>query len=335
MIRNTLTSLLLAAAAWPGMAQAHVAAPLPVGTCINAGNHLEPEKENGWGGKRLDAEDFRRIRAAGFTTVRIPVRWLNKSTDAPPHSIDPVWMARVSEAVDAALAANLNVILNSHHFEIVHDRPAAGAPWLADVWRQIARNFADRPNARLWFEIENEPHAQLNNAILGQTLVPALAAIRESNPVRPVIVGGQNWSGIDSLATLDLPDDSNIHPTFHYYDPFDFTHQGADWTGPNRLPLGRKYGTEADKALLGRDVAKLKAYIARTGMTPFMGETGAYDKAPLAERIAYHTAVREAFAPTGIGMCAWAYTNTFPFWDQKAGRWLPGLRAAFGLPEKD
>ena len=53
----------------------------------------------------------------------------------------------------------------------------------------------------------------------------------------------------------------------------------------------------------------------------------------LAERIQYHSAVREAFAPAGIGICAWAYTNTFPFWDRANGRWLPGLRAAFGLPE--
>jgi endoglucanase len=31
-----------------------------------------------------------------------------------------------------------------------------------------------------------------------------------------VIVGGQNWSGIDSLATLQLPDDPYVVPTFHY-----------------------------------------------------------------------------------------------------------------------
>ena len=30
------------------------AEPLPVGTCINIGNHLEPERESGWGGKRVE-----------------------------------------------------------------------------------------------------------------------------------------------------------------------------------------------------------------------------------------------------------------------------------------
>lgn len=308
--------------------------PLPVGTCINMGNHLEPERESGWGGKRIDAADFARIRAAGFQTVRVPVRWSNKTGRAPDHAIDPGWLARVARVVDQALAADLNVILNDHNFEALHEDPDANRAKLAAIWRQVAAHFADRPAARLWFEIENEPHAALGNDNLVATLAPALAAIRATNPDRPVVIGGGDWSGIDSLATLELPDDPNVHPTFHYYEPFDFTHQGATWAGPVPRAHTRDYGTPADAERLARDVAKLRAYIARTGRTPFMGETGAYDGGTsLAERIEYHAAVRQVFAPTGIGICAWAYTNTFPFWDRRSKAWLPGLRAAFGLPE--
>jgi endoglucanase len=312
---------------------ASAAEPLPVGTCINMGNHLEPERESGWGGKRIDAADFARIRAAGFDTVRVPVRWSNK-TKGPDHAIAAKWLARVTQVVDQALAADLNVILNDHNFEDLHDHPDANRDKLAAIWRQVATHFADRPAARLWFEIENEPHDALTNANLLATLGPALAAIRAINPDRPVVIGGGNWSGIDSLATLELPHDPHVHPTFHYYEPFDFTHQGASWAGPVPKAHTRDYGTPADAARLAADVAKLEAYIARTGLTPFMGETGAYDGgASLVERTHYHAAVRQAFAPSGIGMCAWAYSNTFPFWDQRKGEWLPGLREAFGLPE--
>lgn len=312
---------------------AQAAEPLPVGACVNLGNHLEPERESGWGGKRIEAADFARIRAAGFETVRIPVRWSNKPTGAN-HAIDPAWLRRVTEVVDQALAADLNVILNDHNFDELHEHPDANRDKLAAIWRQVAAHFADRPAARLWFEIQNEPHDKLTNENLLATLAPALAAIRATNPDRPVVIGGGNWSGIDSLATLELPDDPNVHPTFHYYEPFDFTHQGATWAGQVPKAGTRNYGTAADAERLVADVAKLRAYIARTGRTPFMGETGAYDGGTsLAERIEYHAAVREAFAPTGIGVCAWAYSNTFPFWDQRKGEWLPGLREAFGLPE--
>ena len=330
VFRPTL-AVIVALLAAPVLAAAE---PLPVGTCINMGNHLEPERESGWGGKRLEAADFVRIRAAGFDTVRIPVRWSNKTRQQPDYAIDPEWLARVTEVVDQALAADLNVILNDHNFEALHEQPQANRDKLAAIWRQVAAHFADRPVGRLWFEIENEPHGALTNDNLVATLTPALAAIRATNPDRPVVIGGSNWSGIDSLATLELPEDPNVHPTFHYYEPFEFPPQGATWAGQVPKARTRDYGTRADAERLATDVAKLEAYIARTGLTPFMGETGSYDGGTsLAERIQYHAAVREAFAPTGIGTCAWAYTNTFPFWDREKGQWLPGLRAAFGLPE--
>lgn len=307
---------------------------LPVGHCINFGNHLEPETESAWGGKLAEASDFQRIADAGFETVRIPVRWANKTEAGPDYTIDPAWLERVEEVVDQALAANLNVILNSHNFDELHADPAANSLKLAAIWRQVAQRFADRPAGQLWFEIENEPHDQLTNDNLLATLSPALAAIRETNPDRPVVVGGDNWSGIDSLTTLELPEDPEVYPTFHYYEPFAFTHQGASWAGDPPPPVGRDYGTEEDAARLVKDVAKVRAYVERTGKVPFMGETGAYDAhVSLGKRIAYHRAVNEAFKHDVSGICAWAYTNTFPFYDQQAQQWHPGLLEAFGLPQ--
>lgn len=326
----------LLAAAMLAVAASAADAPksLPVGACINMGDQLEALSETAHGGARIEAADFKRIRAAGFTTVRIPVRWSDKTGDGPDFPIDPAWMARVTEVVDQALAAHLNVILNDHHFDALDADPAANSAKLAAIWRQVAAHFADRPVSRLWFEIENEPHEKLDNANLMATLAPALAEIRASNPRRPVIIGGENWSGIDSLATLDLPDDPNLYPTFHYYEPFDFTHQGAGWVKPAPPKVGRTYGTAADAQRLVDDAAKVKAYAARSGLVPFMGESGAYDRyIPLDQRVQYTRAVHDAFTPLGVGICAWAYTNTFPFYDHNARRWLPGLRGAFGLPE--
>ena len=325
----------LAAASLLALAAPAAAQGLPVGTCINIGNHLEPERESSWGGVRVEAEDFRRIAQAGFETVRVPVRWANKTGSGPDYTIDRVWMDRVAEVVDQALAADLNVILNSHNFTELHSHPADNTAKLAAIWRQVAERFAARPVERLWFEIENEPHDQLTNANLMATLSPALAEIRRTNPDRPVVIGGEDWSGIDSLATLELPEDPQVYPTFHYYEPFDFTHQGARWVGDSPPPVGRRYGTQADAERLERDVAKLRTYIERTGRVPFIGESGAYDAhIALEQRVAYHRAVSKAFAPSGIGVCTWAYTNTFPFFDHETGRWLPGMRAALGLAEE-
>jgi endoglucanase len=304
---------------------------LPVGRCINMGNHLESPNEGDWGRKIAD-DDFAIIAKAGFNTIRLPVRWAGHAAVNAPYTIDAAFMARVEHVVGLARVAGLNVILNSHNFDDLHAKPDENVARLAGIWTQVAAHFAGQSRDHLWFEIENEPHDKLTNANLVATLAPALAAIRKTNPDRPVIIGGEFWSGIDSLATLTLPADPHILPTFHYYEPFDFTHQGATWVNPVP-PVGRIYGTEADVDRLVKDVAKVRAYIKRTGKTPFMGEFGANGPIPLDQRVTYQRTIRTAFDTTGIGMCAWGYTNTFPLYDNAKKVWVPGMRAAMGLTE--
>ncbi len=302
---------------------------LPVGICVNMGNHLEAPQEGEWG-RKISDDDFAIIAAAGFQTVRIPVRWANKASETSPYTIDAAFMARVKNVVGQARAAGLNVILNSHHFEALDKDPAANAEKLGGLWKQVAAEFQNEPRDHVWFEIHNEPNSNLKNDNLLATLTPALAAIRMTNPDRPVIIGGENWMNLNSLETLKLPDDPNIVPTFHYYDPFEFTHQGATWV-ENPPPLGRTFGTDADLERLDSDVKKLRAYMKKSGKTPFLGEFGAHDTIPVAGRIKYQQTVSRAFQAAGIGTCAWGYAATFPLYDDKQKRWIPGMREAMGL----
>lgn len=60
-------------------AQAAEPRGLPIGPCINIGNTLEVPKANKLDDGAVTAADFQRIRAAGFDTVRLPVRWDDRS----------------------------------------------------------------------------------------------------------------------------------------------------------------------------------------------------------------------------------------------------------------
>ncbi|MCX7283543.1 MAG: glycoside hydrolase family 5 protein [Novosphingobium sp.] len=302
---------------------------LPVGACINMGNHLESPSEGAWG-RAIADDDFAIIAKAGFKTVRLPVRWTAHLDSA--DRIDPALLDRVGVLLAQARKARLNVILNDHNFDALMADPEGQRMRLATVWQQVATRFAAEPREHVWFEIANEPHDKLTNANLLATLGPALAAIRQSNPDRPVIIGGENWSGINSLATLQLPDDPHIVPTVHYYDPFEFTHQGATWVSPSPK-MGRMFGSAADKAQLAADVEKLRSFARRTGKTPFIGEFGAIDKIGRKQRVLYMSTVRKAWAEAGAGTCAWAYTNTFPLYHSGSGKWIRGMRAAMGLAE--
>jgi endoglucanase len=307
----------------PGPA-AHAATgiSLPVGKCINMSNMLEAPVEGGWGPAIAD-DDFRIVGAAGFSTVRIPVRWSAHALAASPYTIDPAFLGRVHHVVALATASGLNVILNVHHYDELMSSPADNAERFASLWRQIAASFAAAPPT-VWFELLNEPHDKLTNANWMPILRPALAAVRATNPTRPVLIGGQDWNSLDSLSNLQLPDDRYVVPTFHYYDPFAFTHQGANWLS-HAPPIGRPYGNAADKILLDQAIGKAKDYIARTGRVPILGEYGATDdpRVPLAQRVRYYRTISAAFASVGVQSCLWGYRSGFPI--RVGDHWLPGL----------
>jgi endoglucanase len=297
---------------------------LPLGKCVNLANMLEAPNEGDWGRAFQDA-DAPRIRAAGFATVRLPVRFSGHALTAAPYTIDPAFMARVRHVVDTNVAAGLNVIIDMHNYDELFADPAGHSARFTELWRQVAAEFRTQP-ANVWFELINEPHDRLDDSTLPGVLTPALAAVRASNPTRPVVVAGQGWSGVDSLATIAFPNDPNIVPTFHYYDPFDFTHQGATWVSPSP-PAGRQFGTAADNAQLDNALVKVMNFMTRTGRVPFAGEYGAYDPIPLDQRTSYYRTISSAFASVGVQSCAWGYTNTFHLWRDSTG-WVTQVRDA-------
>ncbi len=297
---------------------------LPIGKCVNMGNMLEAQPNEGSWGRAIVDGDFTIIRTAGFDTVRVPVWFSGHALTGAPYTIDATFMARARHVADAASAAGLNVIVDMHNFDELFADPTGNTVRFTEMWRQIGVAFASAPS-NVWFELINEPHGSLTNANLTTVITPVIAAIRTTNPTRPIIQGGQDWSGVSSLATLNLPADPYIVPTIHTYDPFNFTHQGATWVTPTP-PLGRVFGSAADYTELEANLQKVRDYITRTGRVPFVGEYGAIDDTGISldQRILYYRQMTSAYASIGVQTCAWGYTNTFRLRDQ-TGDWLPGI----------
>ncbi|MFC3096818.1 glycoside hydrolase family 5 protein [Alteraurantiacibacter palmitatis] len=304
-----------------------------IGACINMANMLEPPREGDWG-RAINATDFADIAAKGFETVRLPVRWSNHASYTAPYTIDPAFMARVVQVVGQARAAGLRVILNVHHYEDaggnIFSDPAGQTARLAGLWKQIANQFKDEPDDMVWFELLNEPHNRLTHANLLSVLGPSLAEVRATNPTRPVVIGGENWSGVATLDTLPLPNDAYIIATIHSYDPFNFTHQGASWVNPSP-PMGATFGSPADLNALQGHLVTVQNFTARTGRPVFLGEYGAIEGISMPERVHYYRTMREAYASINVDACAWGYTNSFAIRDQTTGVWHEDLVAALGL----
>jgi endoglucanase len=235
--------------------------------------------------------------------------------------------------VDAARAAGLRVILDLHHYEDPQGNlfadPAGQKARFAALWAQIASRFKDK-DAQVWFELINEPHGALDDSNLLGVLQPALDEVRTTHPTRPVVIGGPGYSGIDSLATLKLPNDAYLIVTFHSYDPFAFTHQGAPWITPIQ-PVGRIFPSGTDLADLASNVQKAKDFMAASKRPLFLGEYGAYEGIAIAERATWYKTVHDGFKGAGVDGCVWAYTNTMYFRDPGSNAWIGQLLNAIGL----
>lgn len=225
---------------------------LQLGRTVTMGNTLEAPREGDWGFV-IQPEYFDLIRDAGFRAVRIPIRWSAHAGQAEPFAIEPAFTSRIDEVAGWAIERGLAVILNIHHYEEMAVDPRGQELRLQALWRQIAGHFAAAPD-HVFFELLNEPNGACDTNLWGQIAARLIPIIRQSNPTRPLILGGGHWNSCEQLPLLTLPNDPGLIATFHYYNPFQFTHQGAEWMAGSDAWLGTTWtATEAERAQVVAD----------------------------------------------------------------------------------
>jgi endoglucanase len=304
------------------------AANKKLGRGINLGNALEAPKEGDWG-VTLKPEYFRAIKEAGFDTVRLPVKWSAHAGAGAPYTIDPKFAERVDWAVDQALANKLNIIVNVHHYGEIDTDPDKHLARLVALWEQIAERYKDRPNS-VYFELLNEPHDKLVDVKWNAAIPEVLKAVRKTNATRPVIVGPTQWNGIRALDKLELPkDDRNLILTIHYYEPFEFTHQGASWVKGADKWKGRKWiGSDAEQAAIRKLFEKAVAWAKAHDRPVFLGEFGAFGAADMESRARWTRFVSREAEKLGFSWAYWEFCSGFGAYDPKANVWRMPLREA-------
>jgi endoglucanase len=307
-----------------------------LGRGINLGNYLEAPSEGAWtGGRTLQASDFANIKQAGFTFVRVPIRWAahvqiqDLSASGIPGFIaviDPVFLARIDWVVAQAEKNGLTAILDYHNDDALMKNPDAEGARFVTTWGQIAEHFKDAQPTVL-FELLNEPNGKLNAAKWNALFARALASVRESNPTRTIIVGPVQWNSISKLKDLVVPDDSHLIVTVHYYDPFHFTHQGASWVGQESTKwLGTKWlGTDAEKKAIADDLGKAAAWGREHHRPMYLGEFGAFSKGDLDSRARWTACVARTAESLGLSWSYWEYSEGFGAYDPAAQQWRAPL----------
>lgn len=306
-------------------------APIELARGVNLGDMLEAPVEGEWG-QRVQQHYFDLIARAGFDFVRLPVKWsghllAGSGQGSSAFSIDPDFFDRVDEVVCWALERDLSIIIDLHHYDEMQTNPDLVA--FVSVWRQIAEHYRHAP-PQVLFELLNEPRDAMTNALWNRYAAAALQAIRESNPHREVVIGPSGINDFSALADLDLPRDSRLIVTFHYYHPIPFTHQGAVWLDGSEAWLGTDWqGTEAERLRVIGDFDVVSEWAREHGDARILlGEFGAYKLAPQDSRIRWTAFVREQAEARGFAWSYWEFASGFGIYDPESGRFREDLYQA-------
>jgi endoglucanase len=306
---------------------------------INFGNMFDAPKEGDWG-LRVEDDFIALVGTGGFTSgVRLPVRWSNHASADAQAVIDPAFFARVDSVVDRLLARGVTVMLNMHHYRQLDGDaldpgekpvdPSVVQVRVLSMWKQISERYANR-SPRLIFEIYNEPHGA-SEARWNELVSRAVRLIRVSNPDRAIVIGPTLWNSATRLSQLRLPPDPNLILTVHHYEPFDFTHQGAEWTTP-ASPVGIDCCNAEQQQRITSLMDTAVNEARRLGYPVVVGEFGAYSKAAPAARVRYLRFMRDAMAARELPWMYWELAAGFGLYDPQTRQFRKDLKDALYGP---
>ena len=291
-----------------------------LGRGVNLGNMMEAPTETEWGNPFKDAY-MKTIADMGFTHIRIPIRWDTPERTLPtdPYTINPVFLARIKHIVDLAYAQNLMVIIDMHHHDAIFKNPEKEHAKFIAQWTQISDYFKDY-DSKLIFEVLNEPNSALTPEKWNDYFKDALAVIRVKNPSRAVLMGVANWGGLSALSQLEIPADENLILTIHYYAPFTFTHQGAEWVDGSDAWLGTPWlSTSIERQEIKNDFQYAIQLAAEKNIPIHIGEFGAYSTADNLSRLKWSNFLASWFSEQGFSWTYWEFSSGFGFYNPNTG----------------
>lgn len=177
---------------------------------------------------KLTDSDFRLISRLGFKTIRLPVAFQQfyiQGSDVQKTKL----LSDIDAVIRKSIRYHIKLVLVNHYGNLRADHLQYDTQQLLALWTFLEKRYRKISSNSLYFELLNEP------VISDQQWLPVaqklIVRIREMSPERTIIVGASNYNSIYELSRIAPLPLKNIIYTFHFYEPFLFTHQGADWVG--------------------------------------------------------------------------------------------------------
>ena len=224
----------------------------------------------------LSKEELAQLAHAGFNFIRLavdPGPFLRVRTSRQ-ESLDNILLGHVRAILDAGLSVVVDLHPSDLHAQYTGVSLTTGLE--SELFARYLNELAHLSNllstvepGRVALELMNEP--PVPTARWQPMLEAAYAVVRSKAPGLPIILSGGDEGSIEGLLQLKTDRfraDPLVLFSFHYYDPYQFTHQGASWNAA-RFLAGVPY--PADSRPIGEAITKSLTRIDQGGLPD--GET--------------------------------------------------------------
>lgn len=283
--------------------------------------------------------DLLKMVELGISTVRLPVcfdRWEDR---VAPFKIDSVsYFGVVDSMIRWTAALNMKIIIDYQHGQLRDQKFSADTTRLNALWLQIAAHFSYTNPDQVLFVAFNEPH-EINNEQWRIAATSVVATIRKHCPKHTILIGAADYNSLPALLKFTPLEDKNIIYSFHFYEPFIFTHQGAPWTGnatstvniefvqpdnihqlPTLAPKAKgtwgenglkdfPYWVSSDK--IESQIKKIAYWGLINHVPVYCGEFGSYRGANAKSRAAHLKRLRNDFENNHINYAWWEWDRNF------------------------
>lgn len=294
------------------------------------------------------------MKSLGLTFVRVPIDFATIYDAKSSSLLNLKALARIDAAIAQIHSYGLAVVIDLHstpgflennNYSAALENPAFQQTFI-NFWQSFAAHLGRTTNPETTFlQPMNEPVFQADPSAWAPIQAQLLQAIRGSAPNHTLIAVSALWQNIDSLVKLQPLEDRNIVYDFHFYEPFVFTHQGAEWidgyvqqlkqvpypsTPQNIQPLVQQFAGNqtaiADLTNYGaqqwnRDkvrqlIGRAANWASNNGVRLMSSEFGVYGKnAPAGDRVQWMADVRSVLEEFNIGWASWGYKDDFGYVD--------------------
>jgi len=177
-------------------------------------------------------EEAALMRRMGLRHVRLcvePKVLMNMTTGMP----NPRELGFLDAAIARFAKHDLMTVVDIHNEGRELTETADAAARFVKFWTALAKHLATTDPELVLLELMNEPIFDGKEAEWFGLQERLAAAVRAQAPRHTLMATGPNWGGIDGLRKGKPLADRNVVYSFHCYDPFPFTHQGATWSSNN------------------------------------------------------------------------------------------------------